>query len=48
MKVALVYASAMASFTVQEFGTKALEKITFASLEERIKVFKSLTEFKLI
>ena len=48
MKTGVIIGSAMASFTVQEFGTKALEKITFTSLEQRIKVFKSLTEFKLI
>ena len=48
MKTAVIVGSALASFTVQEFGTAALEKMTYAQLVQRIKVFKSLTEFELI
>ena len=48
MKTAVIVGSALASFTVQEFGTAALEKMTYAQLAQRIKVFKSLTEFELI
>ena len=47
MKTAVIVGSALASFTVQEFGTAALEKMTFAQLAQRIKTFKSLTEFEI-
>lgn len=47
MKTAVIVGSALASFTVQEFGTAALEKMTYAQLAERIKTFKSLTEFEI-
>ena len=47
MKTAVIVGSALASFTVQEFGTAALEKMTYAQLAQRIKVFKSLTEFEI-
>ena len=47
MKTAVIVGSALASFTVQEFGTAALEKMTYAQLAQRIKKFKSLTEFEI-
>ena len=47
MKTAVIVGSALASFTVQEFGTTALEKITFVQLAQRIQAFKSLTEFEI-
>ena len=47
MKTAVIVGSALASFTVQKFGTKALEKMTFAQLAQRIQAFKSLTEFEI-
>ncbi|MDA8948182.1 PfkB family carbohydrate kinase [Flavobacteriaceae bacterium] len=47
MKTAVIVGSALASFTVQEFGTTALEKMTFAQLAQRIQAFKSLTEFEI-
>ena len=47
MKTAVIVGSALASFTVQEFGTAALEKMTYAQLAQRIKIFKSLTEFEI-
>ncbi|MDG1927332.1 MAG: PfkB family carbohydrate kinase [Flavobacteriaceae bacterium] len=47
MKTAVIVGSALASFTVQEFGTAALEKMTYAQLVQRIKTFKSLTEFEI-
>ncbi len=47
MKTAVIVGSALASFTVQEFGTAALEKMTYAQLAQRIKAFKSLTEFEI-
>ncbi|MDA0793495.1 MAG: PfkB family carbohydrate kinase [Bacteroidetes bacterium] len=47
MKTAIIIGSALASFTVQEFGTTALEKISFTQLAQRIKTFKRLTEFEI-
>jgi sugar/nucleoside kinase (ribokinase family) len=47
MKTATIMGSAMASFTVQKFGTKPLEELTLPLLRERIIAFKSLTEFEI-
>jgi sugar/nucleoside kinase (ribokinase family) len=47
MKSAVVMGSAMASFTVQKFGTKALEALTKDQLMSRLQTFKSLTEFEI-
>ena len=47
MKSAMVVGSAMASFTVQQFGTKALESLTVKQLYQRIEAFKALTEFEI-
>jgi sugar/nucleoside kinase (ribokinase family) len=47
MKTAVIVGSALASFTVQEFGTSALEKMTFVQLAQRIQAFKSLIEFEI-
>ena len=48
IKGGVVIGSCIASFTVQEFGTKALEEITVSQLEQRIKDFKLLTEFEIM
>ncbi|KQR93336.1 sugar kinase [Chryseobacterium sp. Leaf180] len=45
MKSALITASAMASFTVEKFGTERLEEITEADMYSRLKQFKELTTF---
>ena len=47
MKTAVIVGSALASCTVQGFGTSALEKMTFVQLAQRIQAFKSLTEFEI-
>ena len=47
MKTATIMGSAMASFTVQEFGTASLESLTSGRLRNRIQAFKSLTEFEI-
>ena len=47
MKTATIMGSAMASFTVQKFGTKSLEELTFSELRQRVYTFKSLTEFEI-
>ena len=44
MKTAVIHGSALASFCVEEFGTKRLERIESASLAERLKQFKQLTQ----
>jgi len=47
MKSAMVVGSAMASFTVQQFGTEALASLTPKQLHQRIEAFKALTEFEI-
>lgn len=46
MKSAIIVGSAMASFTVEKFGTQRLENVTFKELSERIRQFKQLTTFE--
>lgn len=45
MKTAVVVGSALASYTVQEFGTKALENLSKKQLYQRVAAFRALTEF---
>lgn len=45
MKSAIIIGSAMASFTVEKFGTERLEEINRKDLTERINEFKKLTSF---
>jgi len=47
MKTAVIMGSAMASFTVQKFGTECLETLTREQLHQRILAFKSLSEFEI-
>lgn len=46
MKSAIIIGSAMASFTVEKFGTERLEELTLSQLSERIGNFKQLTTFE--
>ena len=46
MKTALIVGSALASFTVEQFGTEKIQTVTPAMLKERIKQFKELTTFE--
>ncbi|MCJ8498324.1 PfkB family carbohydrate kinase [Chryseobacterium salipaludis] len=46
MKSALIVGSAMASFTVEKFGTERLKEVTEAEIAERIQRFKELTTFE--
>lgn len=46
MKSALIVGSAMASFTVEKFGTERLQEITAEEISERIQQFKDLTTFE--
>ena len=46
MKSALIVGSALASFTVEKFGTDRLQEISWEDLQERISQFKELTTFE--
>ena len=46
MKSALIVGSAMASFTVEKFGTEKLQEVTEAEMMKRIQDFKDLTTFE--
>ncbi|SHI86590.1 Sugar or nucleoside kinase, ribokinase family [Cruoricaptor ignavus] len=46
MKTALIAASAMASFTVEKFGTERIAEISAEDLKARIAQFKELTGFE--
>lgn len=48
MKRAIIYGSALASFTVEKFGTDRLAELTRDELADRIKIFKSLTDFEIV
>ncbi len=47
MKIALVYASAMASFCVEKFGTEKLVNLSQTEVQDRLQSFVSLTHFDL-
>ena len=45
MKNAIIYASNMASFCVEEFGTQRMERLNKEEVHERLQQFKTLTQF---
>ena len=47
MKLAVIYGSAMASFTVEKFGTENLIYFTPSMITDRLKAFKELTTFEI-
>ena len=47
MKSAIIVGSAMASFTVEKFGTERLVNVTSEDLKNRIEEFKKLTSFEI-
>jgi len=47
LKRACVYGSVVASFCVENFGTKSLEKLTRANINHRFQQFKHLTHFEI-
>ena len=47
MKLAIIYGSAMASFTVEKFGTENLIYFTPSMIKDRLKAFKELTTFEI-
>ena len=47
MKIAMIYGSALASFTVEKFGTENLIAVSKEELAQRIETFKNLTQFEI-
>ncbi len=47
LKNAMIYGANLASFTVQDFGTNALENITKKEIQERLNHFVEMTKFSL-
>jgi len=45
MKNAIIYGAAMASFTVEKFGTEGLLNLTKEDIEDRLKLFVDLVQF---
>jgi hypothetical protein len=45
MKNAVIYGSALATFCVEKFGTQRMENLTNTEVNERLRQFKSLTQF---
>jgi len=48
MKRAVVVGSAMASFTVEKFGTERLLTLTEAEIDHRIQLFVDLVDFDIL
>jgi hydroxymethylpyrimidine/phosphomethylpyrimidine kinase len=47
MKTAVIQGSNLASFCVEKFGTERMLELTEAEVKNRLKVFKSLTQFEI-
>jgi sugar/nucleoside kinase (ribokinase family) len=47
MKLAVIYGSAMASFSVEKFGPERLFNLEAKEIKNRIKAFRNLTEFQI-
>jgi sugar/nucleoside kinase (ribokinase family) len=45
MKKAVVYGSALASFSVEKFGTERISNLSSKEVFERLQMFKNLTQF---
>lgn len=45
MKNAIIYGSNLASFCVEEFGTRRMERLDKSEMVERLKQFRALTQF---
>ncbi|MDO4225766.1 MAG: PfkB family carbohydrate kinase, partial [Bergeyella zoohelcum] len=46
MKSAIIVGSALASYTVEKFGTERIQEVTPSDLEDRIDQFRKLTTFE--
>lgn len=47
MKNAIIYGSNLASFCVEEFGTKRMERLTETEVKDRLQTFKNLTSYSI-
>jgi len=47
MKNAVIYGSNLASFCVEKFGTERMESLQANEVQDRLKVFKELTQFEI-
>ncbi len=41
----MIYGSVMASFNVEEFGTERVDRLTYKEINERFRMFKTMTHF---
>ena len=48
MKNAIIYGSNLASFCVEEFGTKRMERLTAKEVTNRLQQFKALTDYNIV
>ena len=48
MKRAIIFGSALASFTVEKFGTERIESLTEEEIDQRLKQFIDLVQFDII
>ena len=48
MKNAIIYGSNLASFCVEKFGTKRMEKLTYQEVIARLQIFKTLTDYNIV
>src|SRR5687767_11912626 len=46
LRQAIVYGSVMGSFSVEDFGTKRMERLTNSEIQERYRAFRRLTHFE--
>jgi len=46
LRQAIVYATVVASYNVQDFGTRGLRNVTFENIKERYKQLYKITEFR--
>jgi sugar/nucleoside kinase (ribokinase family) len=47
MKHAVIFGSALASFTVEKFGTDKLTELSIEDIQKRIQEFSELVDFKI-
>ena len=47
MKNAVIYGSNLASFCVEKFGTERMENLQINEVQDRLKIFKDLTQFEI-
>ena len=47
MKNAVIFGSNLASFSVEKFGTRRMEYLTYDEIYERLRQFKQLTQFEI-